>query len=252
AMNMDFDASDGWYAALADYLSTFKKSDAEYRIAREKIAYLDIALPQRPSQGLIERIKSVFRAFLDGQLTPPAFSVTSTLPSVMNGGKDFCAWSAKDDLLYHTMRASVEGILGKDGVGLADLAICESKFEKGKDVAPQMLTLMGRLGEIQARGTPDIEFAVMGLWVRMQTMRGKAAEALKMLESLRDKYAQTGQGRFLPNLDALRCRIWLRLGNANAAQRWLSASAPRDEAKLRTMWRYQYLTRAMAQIANNR
>ena len=43
----------------------------------------------------------------DKKMVMPSFSVTSTLPSIMNGGKDFCDWSKQDDLLYATMRKPV-------------------------------------------------------------------------------------------------------------------------------------------------
>ena len=51
----------------------------------------------------------------------------------MNGGKDFSAWSRRDELIYQTLRTPVEAVLGKDGVGLADCAIAESRFEKGRE-----------------------------------------------------------------------------------------------------------------------
>lgn len=252
AMCMDFDASEQWYNALQTYSAGLKKSDTEYRAVQGRLAYLDIALPQRGSKGLLEIIGSVFRILTDKQIQLPAFSVTSTLPSIMNGGKDFCEWSKKDDALYRTMRVPVEAILGKDGIGLADCAICESKFEKGEDISARMLALMGRLGEIQAKGTPDIEFAVVGLWARMQATQGKAAAALDVLESLHTKFAETGRSRFLPNLDALRCRLALRLGDREAVEHWLTERAPKDEVRLRALWRYQYLTRVMVQITKGR
>ena len=77
--------------------------------------------------------------------------MTSTLPSIMNGGKDFSPWSKNDDLLYKTMRIPVEAVLGKDGVGLADCAIAESKFEKGEDISGRILLLVSQLGEVQKR-----------------------------------------------------------------------------------------------------
>ena len=97
------------------------------------------------------------------EVTLPPFSVTSTLPSIMNGGKDFSDWSKRDDLLYKTLRIPVEAVLGRDGVGLADCAIAESKFEKEEDIAPRMLTLLPRMSEIRRTGTPDVEFAATGL-----------------------------------------------------------------------------------------
>lgn len=249
AMPLDYEASERWYNALKEYVSRLKKSDAEYREASGKLAYLDIALPQRGSRNLIGVINSVFHVMLDKQLKVPSFSVTSVLPSVMNGGKDFCEWSKCDDLLYATMRVPVETVLGKDGVGLADCAICESKFEKGKNVSEQMLALMARLGEIQARGTTDIEFAVIGLLARIQISQGKAETALQSIKSLREQYEKIGETRFLANIDALCARIHMRLGDESAAVEWLEKAAPQNDARLWAMWRYQYLTRIMVQIA---
>ena len=249
AMTLDYEGSEEWYRELEKYASNLKKVDTEYRDVRGRLAYLDIALPQRGSRNLIQVIDKVFRVMQDKQLHIPAFSVTSTLPSIMNGGKDFCEWSKKDDLLYATMRRPVEAVLGKDGIGLADCAVCESKFEKGENVSERMLTLMTRLGEIQARGTPDIEFAVIGLLARIQVSQGKAAVALESIESLREKYVQTGETRFLGNIDAMLVRIRLCLGSEDAVRAWLDKEAPRNDARLWCMWRYQYETRVLAQLS---
>lgn len=248
AMCLDFDASERWYSELQNYAVLLKRTDTEYKSVQGKLAYLDIALPQRVSKGLIEVVGNVFRVMTDKQLKVPSFSVTSTLPSIMNGGKDFCEWSKKDDLLYATMRKPLETVLGRDGVGLADCGICESKFEKGEDVSKRLLTLMSRLGEIQARGTPDIEFAVVGLLARVQLSQGKARAALESIESLRAKYLDIGQARFLANIDAMICRIHLRLGDTEAVRSWLREKAPKNDVRLWVMWRYQYLTRAIVQL----
>jgi len=251
AMCMDYEASEGWYSELQSCAARLKKTDAEYKSIQGKLAYLDIALPQRVSRGLIEVVGNVFRVMTDKQLKVPSFSVTSTLPSIMNGGKDFCEWSKKDDLLYATMRKPLESVLGRDGVGLADCSLCESKFEKGEDVSKRLLTLMSRLGEIQVHGTPDIEFAVVGLLARVQVSQGKARAALQSIESLQAKFLDAGQTRFLPNIDAMLCRIRLRLGDTDAVSTWLREKAPKNNARLWAMWRYQYLTQAMALLAES-
>lgn len=245
---LDYEASEEWYQALQSYAAGLVKNDPEYKSVRSKLAYLDIALPQRGSKGLVEIIKNIFRVMSDKQIALPAFSVTSMLPSIMNGGKDFCEWSKKDDLLYATMRKPLETVLGPDGVGLADCGICESKFEKGLDVSKRLLTLMSRLGEIQAKGTPDIEFAVVGLLARVQVSQGKARAALESIANLRAKSLATRQKRFLPNIDAMLCRLHLWLGDTAAAEKWLHKKAPRDNVRLWTMWRYQYFTRVMVQL----
>ncbi len=245
----DYEASEKWYQELKKYMAGLKRSDSEYKDVSGRIAYLDIALPQRGSKGLIEIISSVFHVLSNRQIEIPEFSVTSTLPSIMNGGKDFCEWSKKDDLLYITMRKAVETILGRDGIGLADCAVCESKYEKGEDVSRRMLTLMTRLGEIQMQGTPDIEFALAGLLARVQISQGKANAALESIENLRERFVKNGQSRFLGNIDALLCRIYLYLGDEIKVRSWIKEKAPTNALHLWGMWRYQYLTRAMADIA---
>ena len=74
------------------------RQDAAGKQARGRLAWLDISLPQRGVKGLTETIPAVFRLLMNKEVTLPSFSVTSALPSIMNGGKDFSAWSKKDDL----------------------------------------------------------------------------------------------------------------------------------------------------------
>lgn len=100
---MDYEASEMWYSALQEYAAPLKKTDTAYKEVRGKLAYLDISLPQRSSKGIAENIGNYFKILTDKSLQTPTFSVTSMLPSLMNGGKDFCSWSKHDELLYKTI-----------------------------------------------------------------------------------------------------------------------------------------------------
>lgn len=252
ALCMDYEASEEWYKELENYSIKFKKDDLEYKDVQGKLAYLDIALPQRGIKSFVNIITSIFKLLKENQLTIPAFSVTSTLPSIMNGGKDFCGWSKKDDLLYTTMKKPLQAILGRDSVGLAECAIYESKFEKGEDISKRLLTLMSRLDEIQVRGTLDIEFAVVGLLVRVQLSQGKPLAALEFLESFRIKIVELNETRFLGNIEAMMCRIHMRLGDTEYMQRWLREKAPKNDVRLWMLWRYQYMTRGMVKMAEGK
>ena len=213
---------------------------------------MDISLPQRGVTDLTAIIPAAYRLLVNKEVVLPAFSVTSALPSIMNGGKDFSEWSRRDDLLYQTIRTPVEAILGRDGVGLPDCAVAESKFEKGEDITARMLSLMSRLGEIQRDGTPDIEFAAVGLLARSQLAAGHSQDARRTLESLRQRFAEGGQSRFLPNIDAMLCRVDLRTGDTDAVDSWYREKAPRDPLSINIMKRYQYFTQAMAELAQGR
>ena len=252
ALALDYEGSERWYGELQKFGERCGKQDAAGKQARSRLAWLDISLPQRGVNGLAETIPAVFRLLMNKEVALPPFSVTSALPSIMNGGKDFSEWSKRDDLLYHTIRIPVEAVLGHDSVGLADCAIAESKFEKGEDISARMLTLIPQMNEVRNSGTPDMEFAINGLLARSQLANGQGADARRTVESLRERFAQRGLTRFLPNMDAMLCRIDLHTGSLDGADRWYRECAPREPTHLNVMRRYQYLTQAMVELADGK
>lgn len=252
ALAMDYEGSERWYGELQAFAEHCGRQDAAGKQARSRLAWLDISLPQRGVNGLTETIPAVFRLLMNKEVTLPSFSVTSALPSIMNGGKDFSPWSKKDDLLYKTLRIPVEAVLGRDGVGLVDCAIAESKFEKGEDVAGRMLSLLPQLNEVRNRGAPDMEFAISGLLARSQLANGQPTDARRTIEVLRERFAERGMTRFFPNMDAMLCRLSLHTGDIDAADAWYRGKAPREPTHLNVMRRYQYLTQAMAELADGR
>ena len=247
ALRMDFAGSERWYAALRDHAA--RDGTDQAREAKGRLAWLDIALPQRSVEDTAERIPKVFALLGARQIRLPPFSVTSTLPSLMNGGKDFSPWSRRDTLLYATLRVPVEAVLGKDGVGLADCALAESRFEKGEDIRDRAMKLLTTLDRIQREGTPDMEFAVVGLLARVQMDTGHARDARDSLLALRGRLVQAGETRFLPNLDAMICRTDLLRRDDEETALWLRDKSPQDHGRIQVLKRYQYFTRAMAQLA---
>ena len=252
ALSADYDGSEHWYGCLKRFVERCGKEDAAGRQARGRLAWLDISLPQRGVKRLTDTIPAVFRLLTNKELSLPSFSVTSALPSIMNGGKDFSPWSKKDDLLYRTMRIPAEAVLGRDGVGLADCAIAESKFEKGEDISPRMLPLVQRMNDIRREGTPDIEFAANGLLARSLLASGQSEDARKTITDLRRQFDERELTRFLPNMDAMLCRIALRTGDLDEADAWYRAKAPREPTHINILKRYQYFTQAMVELANGK
>ena len=252
ALVMDYEGSERWYGEMQKFAEHCDRQDAAGKQARGRLAWLDISLPQRGVKGLTETIPAVFRLLTNKEVALPSFSVTSALPSIMNGGKDFSEWSKKDDLLYKTIRLPVEAVLGRDSVCLADCAIAESKFEKGEDVAGRMLSLLPQMNEVRNHGTSDMEFAVSGLLARSQLANGQPTDARRTIEVLHECFVERGLTRFLPNMDAMLCRIDMHTGDLDAADAWYREKAPREPTHLNVMRRYQYLTQAMVELADGR
>lgn len=248
ALHADYDGSEKWYNRLKDFVMVRNGTDAAAKEAKSRLIWLDVALPQRGVGGLTDTIKTAFHLMTNKEVDIPPFSVTSALPSIMNGGKDFSDWSKIDDLLYATMRLPVAAVLGRDGIVLPECAIAESKFEKGEDVSSKMLTLVSRLSEVQSNGTPDIEFAVVGLLVRSQISHGRIGDARDALSAMRGRFEQRGLDRFMMNIDAMMCRIDMYCADMDKVEKWYQTKAPRDSINMRTLKRYQYFTEAMAEL----
>ena len=106
--------------------------------------------------------------------------------------------------------------------------------------------------EIRRRGTPDIEFAVTGLLIRSQISGGQVEDARRTAENLRTYFIEERLTRFLPNMDALRCRIDLYGGDLDSADAWYREKAPRDPLHLDVMKRYQYMTQAMVELTGGK
>ena len=125
-------------------------------------------------------------------------------------------------------------------------------FEKGENISGRMLTIISRMSDLRNNGTPDMEFAVSGLLARSQLANGQPSDARRTIEVLRECFAERGLTRFLPNMDAMLCRIDMHTGDLDAADAWYREKAPREPTHLNVMRRYQYLTQAMVELEDGR
>lgn len=248
AMSGDYEGSERWYKTLERFAQNCGPQDAVLTQARSCLIWLDISLPQRGVETLAEAFPKISRMVRRKELVLRSFSATSGLPSIVNGGKDFSDWCTKDDQMFKTMSGPLQMVLGKYGVGLAESAVAESKYEKGEDISVRLLDLVQRMGEIRNNGTPEMEFAITALLARSQMTSGRAGDAKRTLLALRQRFEETGQNRYLDNLDALLCRLDLRLGNLDAADTWYLKKAPKDPLHFDALKRYQYLTQAVVEL----
>jgi len=241
SLTFEKEESEKWYGALKTCAGGLSLRDPARKTAKGLVDYLDIALPHRGSANLLTILLAVHERLKQdgGQL--PEFSVTSNLPSVLRGGKDFSEWVPMDQFLYDTARVPVAAVLGRLGVGMPDIALAESRYEKGEDISKAFLTLSSCHVEIQRSGAPEMEFVLIALMAKCHCDQGNAQQAMQDLTAFRDRMESTGQKQLLPNINALLCRIDL-LGNREYAHKWFAEDAP-DENDFFVMERYRYLTK---------
>lgn len=248
AMRTNYKMSEYWHQSLRDYAKTLKKGTAEYQNVQMKLLYLQVALPQSGTDNIAEICNKVHQLICTKGAVMQNISVTSMLPSVINGGKDLSEWVRHDDLMYATLKKPMETMLGTDGIGIVDCALCESKLFKGGECMRYLERAMANLPDIQQRGTMDVEFALMGILSRVQVGQGRSAVAKKTLEDFRARAVMYNQTRFLPNIEAMLCHLALLQGETSVAEAWFIDQAPQTDSDLWTLWRYQYFVKIEVRI----
>ncbi len=248
SMLLNEEESERWYQELLTYAK--EKTGGMKKAAETRLLYLDIALPHRGTFRMIDLIKRAGLFLTEGRNALPEFSVTSNLPSMMNGGKDFCEWSRKDTELVKTIGKVITLVLGKYGKGLINLALAESYFEKGGDDY-EVASLAGK-GRMQAEsgGKTEQVFVAVGILTQLSIMNNRMEDAVDMLESFK-QVAEREAPKLLPNIRAMSARMDLYPGRISEAYQWLK-EAPDENAEFNGMERYRYLTKVRVYLAAGR
>ncbi len=248
---LNVERSEYWYGRLKERLKT--AGGLEKRKIMVEAAYLDLALPHRGSANILETIQSEYILMRENGATFPELSVTNCIPSLINGGKDFCEWTKRDRDIAEEYGKTISAFLGSYGKGLINLGLAESLYEKGGD-SYEISTLISKArNQIE---TGDFNFSMMfaayGLMARLYLINGESAEARELIGSFRERIAETKYFfKLRKNIDALLCRIALYSGDFDTVNDWLQNSAP-DENDFFVLLRYQYLTKIRCYIALER
>lgn len=248
SMLLNEEESERWYQELANYAK--EKTGGMKRAAESRLLYLDIALPHRGIIRMTDLLKRAGVLVMERKLVLPEFSVTSNLPSMMNGGKDFCEWSKKDKELAKSIGKIISLVLGKYGKGLVNLALAESFFEKGGDDY-EVATLAGN-GRMQAEsgGKTEQVFVAVGILTQLSILNDRMDDAVDMLNSFRQTAEQEAP-KLLPNIRAMSARMDLYIGRISEAYQWLE-EAPDEDAEFNGLERYRYLTKVRVYLAAGR
>lgn len=240
SMLLNIEESERWYEELKK-LEGCSTGSAK-KAAKGQLVYLEIGLPHRGSSSLIDILKNAGTLLMNRNISLPEFSVTSNLPSQMNGGKDFCEWSKKDQELAASIGKIIEFTLGKYGKGLVNLALAESFLEKGED-SYEIANLTNK-GMMQAQAGGKIEqcFVATGILVWLHILNNHAEDAREQLLYFQKKAEQEASTKLLANLAALQIRIGLYQGKSAEAVEWME-QAPNEELEFSTMERFRYLTK---------
>lgn len=245
--------SEYWYTSLEQYKEHLDRQDRNYKLAQGKLSYLKIALPHRGSKNITAILLDAAKAYSTGAFQLQEFSVTSNLPSILNGGKDFCGWVKHDRKFYHLMKKPCELLLGRYGIGLADIALAESLFEKTASDNLTEIILLANAGQNAAsfKGTLEMEFAATGILCRIMLLQNNLPASYALLENVKARAEKEKMQGLADNLEALHTWLILADGKTDGAGVWLRNKAPDENKCFQIMDRYRYLVKIRCYLAFN-
>ncbi len=248
SMLMNESESERWYRELTEYGKS--ATGTIRRDVKVHLLYLDIALPHRGSGQITALLKQAGTFLLDRKAVLPEFSVTSNLPSLMNGGKDFSSWSKHDKELAASIGRMIELTLGKHGNGAVALSLAESFLEKGVDNYETMALVAKGKMQADSGGKIEIGFVAVGQLAWLSILDGALQEAVELLESF-EKRACEENPRLLPNLRAFLTRCAIYRGDRSMVEQWMS-QAPDENEEFCTLERFRYLTKVRCYMTMGR
>ncbi len=252
SLRTNFDESEQWYRELKSYGERLVPEDAQFYEVKNAVLFLDIALPHRSNSSVKKILEQVLKLSGSRQLELPEFSITMGGISMMNGGKDFSEWCKIDEVIYRTMTPVVRGVLGREGVGITECGICESKFEKGEAYQKYLVKMMAVYPDIKSKGCLDTEVAFHGILAHISMGQGKIGQARDTLDRILERIPQGERSRYVPNIRAMLCKVALLTGGVESVDAWYLQHAPEDTLDIWLLLRYQYQIKAEVMIQRGR
>lgn len=251
SLRCNVDESEAWVTALEKFRSSVPKMDSRYKSASESLTYLYIALPHRGSKQIVRLIMDAVGLVSGRSPRLAEISVTGNCPSLMNGGKDFCAWVPHANLLYKILKTPIELVFGRSGAGVANIAIGEVLYEKGVpgNDTEAMIRLNTGLSEAEAKGTLEMQFAASGIMAKLFAAKGSLDTAIAMIDNLYAKAREKHALRLQKNIRAFQIRQCLLCHGLVEAKEWIEREAPDELVDFCILERYRYLTKVRVYIA---
>ena len=239
SLSMRIEKSDFYLKRLVEFEKNLPSKDPRKKIAKSKIAFLQLALPHLGSGTVIEKFINLSKMKIDMQAT----SITGDMPGIMNGGLDFCEWSKNDRKLYRTMKLPMSLVFGKYADGLAEISLGESLYEKNTDgnYTESLMLLNTGKSASEIASNLQLQFAANGLIARMFFAEGRLSTALDIMEKFYSKVLPSGKRQLPLNIEAFLIRLHMLAGENEPADAWMTECAPNENEHFYILERYRYL-----------
>lgn len=248
---MKLDQAEEWYGALRKYAGREGIPKKQQQEAQIRLLYLDLSLPQRSRRTLVYSLQKLVLMAGQSDLRVPEVLLTGENPSIINGGRDFTAWSGRSREVLQRIMPVAEKILGRYVKGFETVALAECGFERGTMPAEEVLERCADgYAAASCDGKLEICYAAAGIQARQYLILGCLPEAERILKEFQIRALKEGSDLLLNNLTASLTRIALYAGGTEEITAFLKKT-PHARVSFTLSDRYLQLVRLRCLIAQN-
>ena len=252
SLTMKTAESEEWYNELKLYEKDKRNPVEKRREAHLRIAWLNMTLPHRYGKKLLEMLRSVCAMSAHRDITMPPVSVTSAMPSFLNGSLDFSEWSLHTPQLAASIGAPLEKILGAAGTGLVAVVKAETSFLRAESDAYTICeNLNNGYEQAATNGTPQMCFAAAGVLVKQHLTSGQISAAKAAISTVRTRIDEACVTELTANFEAFNAWFALYTGDMATVNEYLQNSTDPHESFC-VLDRYRAMVRLRCLIATNR
>lgn len=253
SLSLQVEESEYWYKALSEYCKNLKKTDREYKYIKGRLYWLDISLPHRGSVNVESLLVSGMNKLKNKEFSVQEISVTSNLPSVLNGGKDFSIWVTRANVLYPIMKLALPIVLGKGGEGLPEICMAEAMLEQADANTYQIVNYLNQgIYQAAAKGKIETRFVGNALMHRLYLAEGNVESAYNLLTEFEKEVDPKQYAQMHRNIKAMYAQYDLYVGKRYQAENWVKEEAPNEKGRFNVFERYRYMVKARCYIAQQR
>lgn len=245
SIELNPEGSERWYDRLKYFADHAKKGSLAARESASRLLFLDLALPHRGTDHLLETLNKVVTTTKTWIGSYKLISIIDSTPSIINGGLDFCTF-IKDNLDNFSetgeyLQRSIEIVLGDNAIGFVQLLEIEHHFEQAKIDLQEMNS---SLNEIfiwsDSNGTLETSTVAIALMAKAFICQGAYEAAASILDSFRKKLVRKKAKNLLKTMDTINMWMGLLKGEVSKANEWL-ADAPNSTEQFSFLDRYYYI-----------
>lgn len=238
----DSETSEKYAHMLNEMLKAEKKhGDRYYEILKFDL-YLAIALPHRGNINLPKYLIYAAKLEMKKGITAQPMSITGNMPSLMNGGKDFCSWSRHDTVLYALLAKSMDILFGESIKGLAQIGMGESNYERD-EIGKALEYLSIGISKAEDAKSLELYFAGQAVMVKIMIAQGNLKSAYYLLTDIENKIRSSQAEYLYPNMKAFCVKQSLNTSQQARWERWILSQEAKSGEEFYYTKRYEYLLR---------